>query len=387
MYYRFLAGVFTRKDQHVLDVALQIAESCLQKLQNICLNSFMKEGVFFAIDALLIPEKGSHILPSSSSGNHLSPDSSQKQGTAEGKKCLCFAFEISLCPSCPETGSCKLAENAVYNRAKHMRSNFFPPELQHADEMLTDILQKLRAISLAFNDLTSMSVGESPLQDEERFYALLQNVINALDGRESVSTFEFIKSGIVRSLLNYLSYGLTTRESIEPDRASNHLSIVEKRFSVFTELLFLQSDSLCEDLPMVMLVRKLHSALSSLENFPVITSPLTKHRNYFASIPYARCVPYPCLKVRLIKAEGDECLRDYSKGVLTVDPLSSLDSFGNFLYPLVVKKSESNPTVATFEAGNTSIQLSADPVSAHEKNPGVVKEIYNTSSGPPEMQV
>ncbi|KAI4369179.1 hypothetical protein MLD38_017656 [Melastoma candidum] len=382
---RFLAGVFTRKDQHVLDVALQIAESCLQKLPNTCLNSFMKEGVFFSIDALLTPEKGSHVL--SSGGNLLSPDSSQKKGTAEGKKCLCFAFEITLGTSHPETGSCKLSENAVYNRAKHMMSNFFPPELNHGDEVLTDILQKLRAISLAFNDLTSMPVGESPLQDEEKFYALLWNVIATLDGKESVSTFEFIKSGIVRSLLNYLSNGLTTRESIVPDCASSHLSIIEKRFSVFTKLMFSKSDAVCEDLPIVMLIRKLHSALSSLENFPVVTSPLTKQRNCFASIPEGICVPYPCLKVRLIKAEGDECLRDYSKSVVTVDPLSSLDTFGNFLYPFVMKKSESSSTVAMHETENRPTQSAVDPVLRHEKSPGVVNELLSISSMPLEIQV
>ncbi|XP_041016250.1 E3 ubiquitin-protein ligase UPL4-like [Juglans microcarpa x Juglans regia] len=48
----FLAGVFTRKDQHVLLVALHIAEMILQKLSDIFLSSFIKEGVLFAIDAL-----------------------------------------------------------------------------------------------------------------------------------------------------------------------------------------------------------------------------------------------------------------------------------------------------------------------------------------------
>ncbi|KAF5458172.1 hypothetical protein F2P56_022226 [Juglans regia] len=48
----FLAGVFNRKDQHVLLVALHIVEMILQKLSDIFLSSFIKEGALFAIDAL-----------------------------------------------------------------------------------------------------------------------------------------------------------------------------------------------------------------------------------------------------------------------------------------------------------------------------------------------
>lgn len=96
--------------------------------------------------------------------------------------------------------------------------------------------------------------------------------------------------------------------------------------------------------------------------------------------------PPAFLRVRFIKAEGEECLGDYSKNVLSVDPLSQLDAIGNYLCP-VVKKSGSGPPAVMFEEENLPIQLSADSVLGREKSPAALKEICHMSSGSPEMQV
>lgn len=357
----FLAGVFTRKDHHVLDIALQIAESSLRKLGDMCLKSFIKEGVFFAIDALITPEKCSHRLFPVFSGNQLSVDSSQKPANKGVLRCLCYAFENDHSPSASETRTCKLALDTVHQRAKDIKTSFFSPELCDSEEALTDILQMLKTLATSINDLMNEPVDESSLQHEEKFHSILHQIAVKLNGSEPISTFEFIESGVVKSLVNYLSNGLSTRDEVELDDKVGHLLVIEKRLRVFGRLVFTALDSLHGDLPMVILIRKLQSALSSLENFPVIINNSTKQRNSFAMVPNGRCVSHPCLRVHFVKGEGEESLCDYSQDVLTVDPFTPLNAIEGFLYPKV-KKSEHVEKNALVEQQNLPLKL---PINAN----------------------
>ncbi|XP_030521970.1 E3 ubiquitin-protein ligase UPL4 [Rhodamnia argentea] len=357
----FLAGVFTRKDYHVLDIALQIAESSLQKLGDMCLKSFIKEGVFFAIDALITPEKCSHRLFPVFSGNQLSVDSSQKPANKGVLRCLCYAFENGHSPSASETGTCKLALDTVHQRAKDIRTSFFSPELCDSEEALTDILQMLKMFAVSINDLMNESNDESSLQHEEKFHSVVHQIAVKLNGSEPISTFEFIESGVVKSLVNYLSSGLSTCDTVELDGKVGHLFVIEKRLRVFGRLVLTPLDSLHGDVPMVVLIRKLQSALSSLENFPVIINNSTKQRNSFAMVPNGRCVSHPCLRVHFVRGEGEECLCDYSQDVITVDPFTPLNAIEGFLYPKV-KKSETVEKNTLVEEENLPLKL---PINAN----------------------
>ncbi|KAI3442972.1 HECT domain-containing protein [Psidium guajava] len=357
----FLAGVFTRKDYHILDIALQIAESSLQKLGDICLKSFIKEGVFFAIDALITPEKCLHRLFPVFSGNQLSVDSSQKPVSKGVLRCLCYAFKNDHSPSASETGTCKLALDTVHQRAKDIRTSFFSPEFCDSEEALTDILQMLKLFAVSINDLMNESNDESPLQHEEKFHSIVHQIAVKLNGSEPISTFEFIESGVVKSLVNYLSNGLSTCDKVELDGKAGHLFVIEKRLRVFGRLVFTPLDSLHGDLPMVVLIRKLQSALSSLENFPVIINNSTKQRNSFAMVPNGRCISHPCLRIHFVRGEGEECLCDYSQDVITVDPFTPLNAIEGFLYPKV-KKSETLEKNTLVEEENLPLKL---PINAN----------------------
>lgn len=345
----------------MLDIALQIAESSLQKLGDVCLKSFIKEGVFFAIDALITPEKCLHRLFPVFGGNQLSVDSSQKPANRDVLRCLCYAFENDHSPSASETRTCKLAQDTVHQRAKDIKTGFFSPELCDSEEALTDILQMLKTFATSINGLTNESIDESSLQHQEKFHSVLHQIAVKLNGSEPISTFEFIESGVVKSLVNYLSNGLSTSDKVELDGKVGRLLVIEKRLRVFGRLVFTPLDSLHGDLPMVVLIRKLHSALSSLENFPVIINNSTKQRNSFALVPHGRCVSHPCLKVHFVRGEGEECLCDYSQDVLTVDPFAPLNAIEGFLYPKV-KKSESVEKNALVEEENLPMKL---PINAN----------------------
>jgi E3 ubiquitin-protein ligase TRIP12 len=351
----FLAGVFTRKDQHVLLVSLQIAEMILQKLSDSFLNSFIKEGVFFAIDALLTQENCSQLMFPVFSGIQLPFDSSQKSASKEVLRCLCYAFATDRSPTASETGSCKLEKDSVHKLAKHIRTDYFAPKLYDSEQGVTDILQKLRTFSTTLSDLVNMNISNDvPAQHEERFSCILHQIMANLNGRETVSTFEFIESGIMRSLLSYLSNGQYPREKGHAQGVNGHLLVVEKRFEAFARLFLSSSEPPHSvELPLVVLIRKLQSALSSLENFPVILSHGSKQRNSYAMIPNRRRTLHPCLKVRFARVDWETCLCDYSEDVQTVDPFSSLDAIEGCLWPKVSIKRNEQIKSATGAMGQT----------------------------------
>ncbi|KAJ6913754.1 E3 ubiquitin-protein ligase UPL4 isoform X1 [Populus alba x Populus x berolinensis] len=364
----FLAGVLTRKDHHVLMLALQIAETILQKLPDVFVNSFIKEGVFFAIDALLVSEKCSQLMFPVCNGIQLPFDASLKSSSKVVMRCLCYAFDTGQSLSTTETGTCKLEKDSVQNLAKHIRTSCFASELCNSEKGLTDILQKLRALSAELSDLMNMpgNIG-SCTQDEEKCYCVLRQIIEKLDGREPVSTFEFIESGIVKILVNYLSNGKYLREKVEPQGTLDDCDVIEKRFEVFARLLFIIPRPTC---------RKLQGALSSLENFPVILSHASKQRSSFAIIPTGHCTSYPCLRVRFVRGKGETCLCDYSEDVVTVDPLSSVDAIEGFLSPKVRIKGTD-----LIESAAQAMEDALSAENAQFKSPSTANSSQGESSG------
>lgn len=398
----FLAGVFTRKDHHVLILALEIAEMILQKLSDTFLNSFVKEGVFFAIDALLTPEKCSQLFPAFS-GIQLCPSSSQKCAGREVLRCLCYAFDTGLSSSASEKQSCKLDKDSVHNLAKSIITKYFSPELFGSDKGLTDILQDLRSFSAALTDLMNVCTNnEAHARDEEKFYCILHQIMEKLNGREPVSTFEFIESGIVKSLVTYLTNGLYLRDNAELHIPHNDLFVVEKRFEVLARLLLPYSDNLSEDSPVSVLIQKLQSALSSLENFPVILSHSFKLRSSYATVPYGRCIARPCLRVRFVRGDGETCLSDFSEDLLTVDPFSSLEAIEGYLWPKVtIKESKDvesdclmdqmNGQPLHLSSNSKSILGESSESMEHESTSAgltpVKHDSISSTSGVPKMQV
>ncbi|XP_062117154.1 E3 ubiquitin-protein ligase UPL4 isoform X2 [Humulus lupulus] len=339
----FLAGVFTRKDPHILILALKIAELVLQKLSDIFLDSFIKEGVLFAIDALLKSEKCPDLNPDKYSqlmvpvfcSTQFSSDSSQKSVSRESLTCLCYTFASGSAAPTVESNNCKLEKDSVYNLAKHIRTSYFSADLFDSDKTLTDVLQELKSFSLALNDLSNISMNNEAFDHhEERFYDILCQVITKLSGSEPISTFEFIESGIVKSLINYLSDGQYLSE--ERECCVNHCNIdaMEKRFAAFAKVYLLSSDSFSQDFPLSTFILKLQNGLSSLEAFPVVLNN-AKMRSSFAAVPSGRCIMYPSLTVRFVRGEGETGLSDYTEDYLTADPFSSVDAIEGFLWPKV----------------------------------------------------
>ncbi|XP_047337060.1 E3 ubiquitin-protein ligase UPL4 [Impatiens glandulifera] len=319
----FLAGVLSRKDQHVLIVALQVVDILLQKKPDIFLSPFVKEGITFAIDALLTPEKRSKSSLRRCSSSQLPNDSSQKIATRNALGCMCYAFHP---PPASESGTCEIDETSIPNLAEHIMKKYFAALLNH--DKGTDILHDLRSLASSLNDMNILSMDkDTPYsQHEHMIHMILCQIMGKVSGREPISTFEFIESGIVNSLVNYLSH-------VEVRDRCSQINYMERRFEAFGSL-FLPSEEK-EEFPLSVLVEKLQTALSSVESFPIFLNHGMKLRNSYANIPYGRCTSYPCLKVQFIKGEGETGLSDYSESVHAVDPFVSLAAIELYLWPRV----------------------------------------------------
>ncbi|KAK7355709.1 hypothetical protein VNO80_14969 [Phaseolus coccineus] len=373
----FLAGVFTRKDHHMLLLALQIAEIILHNFSDNFLKLFIKEGVFFAIDALLMPERSSKLMYPVFSGFQLSLDSSQKFSSRETLKCLCYAFSTGQSPTSSEARNCKLDKDSVYNLAEHIKTKYLAPELFDSEKGLTDILQNLRALS---NDLLSMSTDNGALAvHEEKMNNILYQIMDKLTGKEQVSTFEFIESGVVKSLVSYLSLGQYMRENKELQGVCNYNAVIEKRFETFASVC--ASQHLSGETPISILIRNLQTALTSLEAFPIILSSGPKLRNSFVTVPNRCSIPYPCLKIRFVRGEGETFLNDYTEDFHTVDPFSCMRSIEAYLWPKVSSKSTEHSKSSSIQA---VLQLESPPIQSSSHAISVPVEIPVTL-GPVDM--
>ncbi|KAK4481047.1 hypothetical protein RD792_011916 [Penstemon davidsonii] len=329
----FLAGVFTRKDHHVVLLALQIVDTIMLKLPHVFLSSFIKEGVLFSIYALFSPDKDMKLYPVFD-GLRLK-NGPPKSASRDVHRCPCFSFDTGRSSTSPQNGTCKLQIDTVQNLAEHIWTTYFQTESMNPEKGITDTLQKLRTLSTALTNLVNKSSNDvSSSQHDEEIYDLLNQIMSNLNEKDSISTFEFVQSGIMKALVNYLlnsSHPVGEEENI----AASHLYIMEKRFEVFGRLLLSCAVPFGEEFPLLTLVRRTQSALSSVENFPIVLNHKVKMRNSYATVPFGRCTSYPCLKVQFVRENGEICLHDYTEDIVNVDPFSPLKEIEGYLWPRV----------------------------------------------------
>ncbi|GAA0184288.1 ubiquitin-protein ligase [Lithospermum erythrorhizon] len=321
----FLAGVITRKDRHVLLLALQIIDTVLQKLSDVFLNSFVKEGVFYAIEALLSPENCSQSMVSQCSSSHMPTDARKKSASKDSCACLCSYMDSLQSSPTPENNTCNVEEDAVQKLAEHIRTTYHGTELIHLERGWTGVLHKLKSLSTSLLDLVNTSKRDPSSTYHEEFCKVLHEILSELNSNDPISTFEFVESGLAHSLVNFLSNGQDLRSS------NSELYIVERRFEILGKLLLSASGAPLMN-SLHVLVQRLQNALSVMENFPVVLIHTPKLRNSYAVVPHQHCTSYPCLKVQFVKGENETRLGDYSGDVVTVDPLSPMDAIEAYLW-------------------------------------------------------
>ncbi|CAN6470950.1 unnamed protein product [Victoria cruziana] len=250
---------------------------------------------------------------------------------------------------------------------------------------LTGKLQRIKALCKRLSEISCL---DDSVTDHERYLnATLERLMAELKEGDALCTFEFIESGIIKSLTNYLGCGENMIEKIVDRDFLDCLGKVQNRFLFFVDLGFASTSGQWRDLSLAIIVHKLLSALSTLENLPVVHVDRPKFSGFYADIP-GRYTSHPCLRVRFVKDVEDKYFHDYSSSVVTVELLTSLDAVEDYLWPLISKNHQAEfidqympdkqtvHVTATEVCSNLSSDLS-EPQSCVRKTPSVSSERTN----------
>ncbi|KAL5199719.1 hypothetical protein ABZP36_020922 [Zizania latifolia] len=375
----FLAGILAWKDPQVLIPALQIAEIMMEKLPETFSKLFVREGVVHAVESLVCPESSdssvpSQISPQDKDNDSVMPSRSRRQrrrgGAAPTENCSLDESNTSN-PGIASSAPCSTeAPNtslrfAVSDRAKSFKDKYFPSDHDSRDLGVTDDLLKLRTLCAKLNtaseNVVTKAKGKSKAlsathfdisQDvEEQFDLIITQILAELSKINGVSTFEFIRSGVVAALLDYLSCGTFGKERVSDPNLPKLRQQALRRYKSFISVA-LSIDNERNETAMAFLVQKLQSALCSLERFPVVLSQSSRIGIGGSRLTTGLSALTQPLKLRLCRAQGEKSLRDYSSNIVLIDPFASLAAVEEFLWPKVQRsEAASKPTVPS---GNNS---------------------------------
>ncbi|XP_059314397.1 LOW QUALITY PROTEIN: E3 ubiquitin-protein ligase UPL3-like [Lycium ferocissimum] len=386
----FLAGVLAWKDPQVLVPALQVAEILMEKLPGIFAKMFVREGVVHAVDALILfvshgfstsqpssAEKDNDCIPGSSRssrnqrrGSNSNTDASSVEDpktTVPGSRSPPNSLEI------PKTSSS--LRMAVSAGAKSFKDKYFPSDSGATEVGVTDDLLRLKNLCMKLNAGVDEQIskpkgkskasvprfGDISASKEESLAELVASMLGELSKGDGVSTFEFIGSGVVASLLNYFTCGYFSKERISDANLSRLRQQAIRRYKSFIAVA-LPSSVGGDVVPMTVLVQKLQNALSSLERFPVVLSHSSRSSSGNARLSSGLSALSQPFKLRLCRAQGDKTLRDYSSNVVLIDPLASLAAIEDFLWPRVQRVESGQKALASVgnsESGTTAAGVGA----------------------------
>ncbi|KAL0383939.1 UNVERIFIED_CONTAM: E3 ubiquitin-protein ligase UPL3 [Sesamum radiatum] len=405
----FLAGVLAWKDTQALVPALQIAEILMEKLPGTFSKMFVREGVVHAVDKLILGgstntcqtlshEKINDSIHGSSSrsrrnrrrGGNLSSDGNNAD---DSKTSVPTIISPPSSVEIPTANSSVRA--AVSACAKAFKEKYFPSDPEDNETGFTDDLLRLKnlctRLNLGIDEQKTKSKGKSKasaiqladisVSKDEHLVEVITEMLRELSREDGVSTFEFIGSGVVSSLLNYLTCGYFSKERISEVNLPKLREQATRRYKSFVSLALPLRVDEGHVVPMSVLVQKLQNALSSLERFPVVLSHTSRSSGGSARLSSGLSVLSQPFKLRLCRAQGEKALRDYSSNVVLIDPLATLAAVEDFLWPRV-QRSESGqkPPVSAENAESGATPVSAGASSASTSAPAYGTRRYSTRS-------
>ncbi|KAL9252131.1 E3 ubiquitin-protein ligase UPL3-like protein [Drosera capensis] len=372
----FLAGVLASKDSQVLVPALQISEILMEKLPETFSKMFVREGVVHAVDSLFsastqdpasvqttAAEKESDSTPGTSSRSRRlrRRSGSANTGPNPAEEAKSPAPVVGSPPNLIETPTVGSSLRATVSAAaKAFKDKYFPANPGAVDVGVSDDLLHLKYLSGKLNagienqqaivkgkSKVSGRVVEFAVDKEEKLVSVISEMLEELSKGDGVSTFEFIGSGVVTSLLNYFSCGYFSKEKISEANLPKLRQHVVRRYEAFISVALSTGMDGGRMTLMSVLVQKLQNALSSLERFPVVLSHLSRSSSGNGRLSSGLSALSQPFKLRLCRAPGEKSLRDYSNTIVLIDPLASLSAVEDFLWPRVqVAESGQKPTAS-----------------------------------------
>ncbi|KAG0572814.1 hypothetical protein KC19_VG127600 [Ceratodon purpureus] len=379
----FVAGVLGSKDVSLLMMALQIAEMLMQKLPDVFIKMYVKEGVVHALDTLIASEgAGAASPPPGSRSGELAanavvtasggilPPPRPRRGGANRRKSIGSADEEGGLSTSAPAGTMLSPPSAESLRAirsgllasaivqaKKIRETYFPGDAGSLDEGVTESLRKLKSLCARLKGENGVAAAEGSkgkgkgkargggsgstvsALSEEQLGVVVGELLAELGAGDGVSTFEFVGSGVVGSLIHHFSCGNTSKEKVD-DAGLREQAV--KRLKQFIEVALPGEEKngvgSGGEAPLTLLVRKLQNALASLERFPVVLSHAPRSSTGPASFAAGLSALTQPFKLRLCRATGDKMLRDYSTNIVLIEPLATLVAVEDFLWPRVKRQ-------------------------------------------------
>ena len=343
----------------------------MEKLPKTFSKMFVREGVIHAVDMLI-----SHDLESVGGDQILSVERGNDSISGTALRARCYRRRMgyfnpdgsfleepkgyisahnsssSASVEIPSRNSRRLA---VSTRAEAFKRKYFSSCPGEAEVGVTEDLLHLKnmcaELSLCVNDqnirlkgkskASGPSLADPSSSKEEYLIEVISSILAELGRVDAVSTFEFISSGVVTALLNYFSCGAFSMVRTSATNLSELRQLAFRRFKSFIAVALPSSIKEGDESPLIILIRNLQNALSSLEQFPVVLSHSSRSSSGNARFSSGLSALSQPLKLHLRRAQGDKSLRDYSSNIVLIDPLASLSAVEEFLWPRVAR-SESN---------------------------------------------
>jgi len=413
----FLAPLLTTQDTNAAGVALSMAEILLTKLPVVYTEMFLREGVFDAVAKLAAPamvkEEPAAAPPQLSSGKVATPvdaappvpapslplrrtsrgrpaesgDGSAPAGEAQRRRSSGGSSSSLVEPEAPPAplgamappapraphaaGSTALsieAASAVAVRAAALYTRFVACDDKLAAAVASGegsaTLQKLHGLASALSDAGVYSTRNPcvPLAGAWTAFAdvnalrQLASLLDDVSATSGLSTFELAKSGLVESLLAYLT------ASGEGEAGEEALERRRVRLRVFCSVFLnlpppsLPAAAVRKGLPaapaspgasaarapgspvaLCALVTKLQDVLNMTERFPLVLNDTSSSDPNSHGLK-ALTQPF---KLRLARAPDEGAsLREYAANVVLIEPLATVGAIEEFLWPKVRRSAE-----------------------------------------------
>lgn len=300
----FIASLLNGKDSYSLACGLHMAEVLMVKSDTTFRPYFLKEGVVNAVEHLaahaLVPPKPT---PPPTRRSKAAKDES-KSTNRDGKPVTALSLK-----------------DAVYERAQKLKVTYFTSS--DGEGMETEGQKAMKAVSNL--------LAKDPSSVDRLFETLSKN---------NISVFELLSSGTVQLLTSFL-LGLDLDSSV-----ADHDEVRLQRMKAFIDSALAPGSG--NKPPVSVLISKLQSALSYVEAFPVVNSPLARgvpssrslsrsfsssaHANSLTSGLQALTHPF---KLRLVRHPLEKNLREYPANIVLIEPLASMAAIEDFLWPRV----------------------------------------------------
>jgi E3 ubiquitin-protein ligase TRIP12 len=208
----------------------------MEKLPETFSKLFVREGVVHAVEALICPESSNTVPPQvppqdkdSDSVMSSRPRRQRRRGgAAPTENSLLDVSNAASASPCSTEVPVTSLRFEVSDRAKAFKDKYFPSDHGSSDAGVTDDLLKLRTLCAKLNTANENAVtkakGKSKALSashfdishdvEEQLDLIVTEMLAELSKVNGVSTFEFIRSGVVAAFLDYLSCGTFGKERV-----------------------------------------------------------------------------------------------------------------------------------------------------------------------------